>query len=189
MAALAVGTAPENYGEAAAIQGPLQRLRGYLARNYPGQPLHQQLALLWAATALPGLLAPDGRQTIIDAALRAQNSDGGWSLYALAPSSRRGARFLRLWSDGYATGFVTFVLQRAGVPGDNAQLRRGLAWLEHHQEYEGLWAAYSINQRMNWSTPKGRFMSDAATAYAVLALTASGPQPSAERPTVRQARR
>jgi squalene-hopene/tetraprenyl-beta-curcumene cyclase len=189
MAALAVGTAPENYRATAAIQEPLRRLRGYLVRDYPDQPLHQRLALLWAATALPGLLAPAGRQAIIDAALRAQNSDGGWSLYALAPSYRRGARFLRLWSDGYATGFVTFVLQRAGVPRDNAQVRRGLSWLAHHQEPEGLWAAYSINQRMNWSTPKGRFMSDAATAYAVLALTASRTPASLEPLPVRQARR
>jgi squalene-hopene/tetraprenyl-beta-curcumene cyclase len=186
MAALAVGTAPESYRTTATIQEPLQRLRNYLDRNYSVQPLHQRLALLWAATALPQILTPDRRQGIIDAALRAQNSDGGWSLYALAPSYRHGARFLRLWSDGYATGLVTFVLQRAGVPRDDPQLRRGLSWLVHHQQPEGFWAAYSINQRMNWSTPKGRFMSDAATAYAVLALTQAAVEPPA---AVQQARR
>lgn len=190
MAALAVGTAPEDYRSRAAIQQPLARLRAYLERNYPTQPLHQRLALLWAATALPGLLTPDRSRSIIDAALRAQNSDGGWSLYALAPSYRIGSRFLRRWSDGYATGFVSFVLERAGVPGDNPQLQRALAWLSHNQQPRGLWLAYSINQYMDWSTPKGRFMSDAATAYAVLALT----EPSAasavgQGPALRQARR
>jgi squalene-hopene/tetraprenyl-beta-curcumene cyclase len=173
MAALAVGTAPEDYRSTPAIREPLQRLRAYLDRNYSAQPLHQRLALLWADTALPGLLPSDRRQSIIDAALHAQNSDGGWSLYALAPSDRRGVWMLRRWSDGYATGFVTFVLQRAGVPLDNPELQRGLAWLEHHQQPGGLWAAYSVNERMDWSSPKGRFMSDAATGYAVLALTES----------------
>jgi squalene-hopene/tetraprenyl-beta-curcumene cyclase len=187
MAALAAGTAPENYHSTPTIQEPLQRLRRYLDRNYPAQPLHQRLALLWAETALPGLLAPDRRQAVIDAALRAQNSDGGWSLYALAPSDRHGARFLRLWSDGYATGFVTFVLQRAGLPRDNPQLQRGLLWLAQHQDREGFWAAYSINHYMNWSTPKGRFMSDAATAYAVLSLTES--QGAILEDRARQARR
>jgi squalene-hopene/tetraprenyl-beta-curcumene cyclase len=173
MAALAVGTAPEDYRASPAIHEPLQRLRDYLSRNYAAQPLHQRLALLWADTALPGLLSPDRRRSLIGAVLHAQNSDGGWSLYALAPSSRTGARLLRLWSDGYATGFVTFVLQRAGVPPANRELQQGLSWLAHHQQPEGLWLAYSLNQRMDWSTPKGRFMSDAATAYAVLALTQS----------------
>ena len=186
MAALAVGTAPEDYRSSAAIHESLQRLRGYLDRHYVAQPLHQRLALLWADTALPGLLPPDRRRSLIDAVLRAQNSDGGWSLYALAPSGRTGARLLRLWSDGYATGFVTFVLQRAGVPPHNRELQRGLSWLRHHQRSEGLWLAYSLNKRMDWSTPKGRFMSDAATAYAVLALTESSAK---SQPPVLQARR
>ncbi|HTX23238.1 MAG TPA: hypothetical protein VMD03_01170 [Steroidobacteraceae bacterium] len=186
IAALAVGTAPEDYRSTPAIQEPLRRLRDYLDRNYAAQPLHQRLALLWADTALPGLLAPDRRKAIIDAVLSVQNSDGGWSLYALAPSYRSGARILGLWSDGYATGFVTYVLQLAGVSRENPQLQRGLAWLAHHQRPDGLWAAYSLNAHMDWSTPKGRFMSDAATAYAVLALTESS---AAAPPPVRQARR
>ncbi len=173
LAALAVGTAPEDYRSSPAIRESLRRLREYLDRHYAAQPLHQRLAVLWADTALPGLLTPDRRRSLIDAVLSAQNSDGGWSLYALAPSRRAGARLLRLWSDGYATGFVSFVLQRAGVSPDDPRLQRGLSWLSHHQTSEGLWLAYSLNERMDWSSPKGRFMSDAATAYAVLALTES----------------
>jgi squalene-hopene/tetraprenyl-beta-curcumene cyclase len=171
MAALAVGVAPQDYRSTPAIQERLARLRAYLDRNYAAQPLHQRLALLWAATALPDLVTPERRRSIIDAVLRVQNSDGGFSLYALAPSYRFGARFLGRWSDGYATGFVTFVLERAGVPRDSPPLKRSLSWLAHNQQPAGLWLAYSINGHLDWSTPKGRFMSDAATAYAVLALT------------------
>ncbi len=176
MAALAVGMAPDDYLATPAIQPALQRLRSYLDRDYSKQPLHQRLALLWAATRLPGLLDSERRQSIIDDALRAQNWDGGWSLYALTPSYRRGKTLWRLWSDGYATGFVTLVLQRAGVPRSNPQLRRGLSWLLAHQRLpQGRWATSSINEWHNPANPVSGFMSDAATAYAVLSLTESAP--------------
>jgi squalene-hopene/tetraprenyl-beta-curcumene cyclase len=178
MAALAVGLAPEDYRSTPAIQASLERLRGYLDRHYAAQPLHQRLALLWASTAWPGLIDPARRQSIIDAALRAQKGDGGWSLYSLAPSYRRGRRFFGLWSDGYATGFVTLVLQQAGVPRSNPQLRRGLSWLLAHQRLpQGRWATSSINEWQSPVNPVSLFMSDAATAYAVLSLTESAAGP------------
>lgn len=71
-----------------------------------------------------------------------------------------------------ATGLVTFVLEEAGVPSDNIQLKRGLSWLMSNQNTaEGFWPAWSINRRKSMTSNTGRFMSDAATAYAVLALT------------------
>src|SRR6266851_3479430 len=56
LAALAVGTAPENYRSSAAIRDNLERLRAYLGREYPKQPLCNRVVLLWASTKLPGLL-------------------------------------------------------------------------------------------------------------------------------------
>jgi squalene-hopene/tetraprenyl-beta-curcumene cyclase len=172
MAALAVGVAPQDYRSTPAIQASLGRLRDYLSREYGAQPLHQRLALLWAASALPGLISPAERQSIIDAALHAQHSDGGWSLYDLSPSYRRGRRLFELWSDGYATAYVTFVLQQAGVPRTSPALEKGLAWLRSHQRLpQGRWATASINEWHSSANPESDFMSDAATAYAVLSLT------------------
>ncbi len=174
LAALAVGIAPEDYRSTPAIQPSLERLRGYLDRHFSAQPLQQRLALLWASSAWPGLIDPARRQSIIDAVLRVQKGDGGWSLYSLAPSYRRGRRILGLWSDGYATGFVTLVLQQAGVPRSNPQLQRGLSWLLAHQRLpQGRWATSSINEWQSSLNPISLFMSDAATAYAVLSLTES----------------
>jgi hypothetical protein len=85
-------------------------------------------------------------------------------------------------SDGVATGLVTLALQEAGIPRDNAQLKHGLSWLMSNQNAaEGFWPASSVNKRRHISSDTGRFMSDAATAYAVLALTENqrAPNPTA----------
>jgi hypothetical protein len=66
---------------------------------------------------------------------------------------------------------VTYVLQQAGVTRDQPQVKRGLAWLMLNQDKtEGRWLAYSVNKKRDLSSDIGHFMSDAATAYAVLAL-------------------
>src|SRR5438309_1898254 len=181
LAALAVGIAPQEYRSLPQIQDHLQLLREYLARDYPAQSLHHRLVLLWASTRLEGLLASEQRQALIEAALRAQNPDGGWSLSALiSPSSRRGELLRDAVSDGYATGLVTLVLVQVAMPRSLGAVRHGRSWLVRNQRghgglwvrgQEGFWVTHSLNKRRNPSSNVGLFMSDAATAYAVLALT------------------
>ena len=86
---------------------------------------------------------------------------------------RRDGTPLEKKSDGYATGLVSFVLQRAGLS-TRSELKQALAWLVKNQnKAEGLWPATSLNKERDPASDPGRFMSDAATAYAVLALTAN----------------
>ena len=187
LAAMAVGIAPGNYASTPEIQNNLQRLREYLNRQSAAQSTINRVFLLWASTKLPGLLQPEQQKAIVNEVLSRQQADGGWRLASLTWRwngwSLRG--LVNMWvredgtpmegkSDGVATGLITLALQEAGVPHDNAQLQHGLSWLINNQNgAAGFWPASSVNKRRHMSSDTGRFMSDAATAYAVLALTES----------------
>jgi hypothetical protein len=76
-----------------------------------------------------------------------------------------------LESDGYATGLITFALEQLNVPETRPASQRALQWLSANQTQDGRWPAQSLNKHRELSSEAGLFMSDAATAYAVLALT------------------
>jgi squalene-hopene/tetraprenyl-beta-curcumene cyclase len=187
LAALAVGVAPDDYRTSPQIQHQLALLRDYLARNYPTQSLHHRLLLLWAATRLPEILSAEQRGSLIEEVLHAQNADGGWSVSELALTAANRNELLRdPASDGYATGLATLALERSANPATSAAVERGLSWLARNQRghlglwmrgKERFWVAHSLNTRRNPWSNVGRFMADAATGYAVLALTDAPPAP------------
>jgi len=175
LAAVAAGTAPENYRARPEIQNKIKKLREYLNRECAAQTTINRVAFLWASARLPGLLEPEQQKAIINEVRGKQQADGGWSLSSLVgPWKRADGTPQEPQSDGYATGFITFVLQQAGIPREDAQVQHGLAWLAANQnKMEGFWLSYSLNknQAHHLSPGTARFMNDAATAYAVLALT------------------
>jgi len=155
----------------------LKLLREYLNREFAVQTTMNRVLLLWAAAQLPGLLEPDRQNAIIAELLEKQHADGGWSVSSMSGGWKRAdGTSQETTSDGYATGLITFVFQQAGMSSENANLKRGLAWLTLNQDKsEGSWVAYSLNKnKQNHISPDtALFMNDAATSYAVLSLTAA----------------
>ena len=184
LAAIAVGSAPGNYRSTPEIQDKLTLMREYLNREYGSQSLINRAVLLWASAKLPGLIDADRQRRIIHEIWDAQRSDGGWELASLAwPKDRYVKSLIREWlrsdgtaqerhSDGYATGLMTFALRQSGVPAQDPRLQRAMSWLTAHQnKADGSWPSVSLTKRRDPSSHIGHFMNDAATAYAVLALS------------------
>jgi squalene-hopene/tetraprenyl-beta-curcumene cyclase len=187
LAAVAVGMALDTYRTTPEIQNNIKLLGDYLRRECARQPLIHQMVSLWASTKWPGLLAPAQQKSIIDNVLGKQQSDGGWGLSSIG-WTWRGSNLrsvVNLWirsndiplagkSDGYATGLIVFALAQTGVPREDVHMQRGRSWLVRNQnQTEGMWPGYSLVNRRDPSSGTSRFMNDAATAYAVLALTAT----------------
>lgn len=174
LAAVALGTAPGGYASTSQIQDNVKLLRGYLTKQLERQPAFNRLMLLWADARLPGLLTTGQRDALVAEAFATQQGDGGWSMSSLGSWKRTDGSVMDVASDGYATGLAALALQQAGVPSNDPRLEKGLQWLVQHQDRTtGKWTATSLNRNRDPESDAGRFMSDAATAYAALAL-ASG---------------
>lgn len=166
LAAIAVGLAPAEYQAEHELE--LARLESYLRGRVDDEAkpitLHTGLGLLWAARGLDDLVPETTRTQLVDALIAAQRDDGGWVLRDLLAPRRATRRVAE--PDGYATGLATFVLCTEPRAGQAAA--RGLAWLREHQRDDGSWPAWSLNRDRALSH---LHMRDAATAYAVLALS------------------
>jgi squalene-hopene/tetraprenyl-beta-curcumene cyclase len=172
-AAIAVGTAPGYYvaGADPETDARVESLRRYLKERFSRQNLYNRAFALWAAARLAGVLTVDEQKQAIEQLLAKQQDDGGWGLPSLGAFVRKDGTPQETVSDGYATGLVVYVLEKAGRPKEDPRLARGLAWLRSHQAASGGWQTSSVNKKRNPATHVGQFMSDAATAYAVLALS------------------
>jgi squalene-hopene/tetraprenyl-beta-curcumene cyclase len=173
LAAVAVGIAPHGYGANPEIQENVKLLCGYLQRGLEAQTPINQAVVLWASSRLPGLLTAEQQRSIVHELSSQQRGDGGWALASLVgPWKRRDDTPLEVTSDGYATGLVTLALEQSGVSSDDPRVKRALAWLSRNQDRStGYWLSYSLNKQRDPSNQAWPFMNDAATAYAVLALT------------------
>ena len=172
MAALAVGSAPRDYVASPEVADRLTSLSAYFQRQHGTVSLINQLHGLWAAGRVPGLLTDEQRRATIDHTFALQQPDGGWSTVALGGYTRIDNTQSDTRTDGYATALATLGLQAAGVPASDARLGKGLDWLRRNQDRaSGRWTAVSPNKQRAPESDAGKFMSDAATAYAVLSLT------------------
>ena len=133
--------------------------------------------MLWASSSLDGLLTPGQKEELVEQILAKQQASGGWTLASLGDFTHGEVKTPATTPDGYATGLILHVLQVAGLRKDNPQVSKGLSWLRSNQDPSGAWRATSVNKiRSPESTNPakahlGKFMWDAATGYAVLALS------------------
>jgi squalene-hopene/tetraprenyl-beta-curcumene cyclase len=173
IAAVAIGSAPGGYATTPAIQDRVKLLGTYLRGGVEKADLLNRAMILWAAAKIPDVLTPEQRQRILADLTAQQQSDGGWATASLVGDWKRNDSTAQdPNTDGFATGLVTYVLQQAGKPRTDPMVARGLAWLAQHQDRAtGMWTAVSLNKKRDPATDVGKFMSDAATSYAVLALT------------------
>ena len=168
--AVAVALAPDNYRDTPAARAGLDRIRGYLEAN-PTPELHHKATLLWASTRIDGLLTDGQKKDTVAELRKLQRPDGGWNLPALGPYPLRKDRKTPNrtdLSDGYATGFVTFILRQAGVPANDPALVKAVAWLKANQRESGRWFTQSPGGS------KHHFVTNVGSAFAVLALDACG---------------
>jgi squalene-hopene/tetraprenyl-beta-curcumene cyclase len=172
LAAIAIGSAPGGYKSEPAIQSGIRDMISWLRAGMDAQTPLDRVVLLWASAKIPGLLTEAEQKAIIDQTLAKQQPDGGFSMSSLIGSwKRKDNTPLEKGSDGYATGLVSFALEQAGAAQAKDSLKRAVVWLAHNQNpADGRWPASSLNKQRELNSDAGRFMSDAATAYAVLAL-------------------
>ena len=197
LAALTIGTVPGSYAShTAETRAGVERLHGYLKEKYASQSLFNRIWLLLASTRLNDLLTSAQRVALIAEIQGRQRDDGGWALDSLgtwrwsktsapfrAPGTPDAAMLAK--SDGYATGLIVYALRQAGQPAGQPAVSRGLQWLRANQQDVQAgqhswpaWRAHSLNFDREHGGDKGEpwrrmFMSDSATAFAVLALVAS----------------
>jgi squalene-hopene/tetraprenyl-beta-curcumene cyclase len=170
LAALAVGYAPGDYAKTDKAKAGIEKLKAYFKKT-PAPDLHHTAMLLWASTKLAGLLTAEEQNKAITVLKAKQRKNGGWSLPSLGDYKRRDAEKTpndpNADSDGYGTGYVTFVLLQAGVKPTDDTVAAGVKWLKANQRESGRWYTRSLNNDAD------HYITNAGTAFCVLALHAA----------------
>jgi hypothetical protein len=167
---LSAVNAPDDFASEPTPRQHLELVETYLRRQFAAQPLLNQLYILWASAKEPALLTGTQRKDLITTIHTLQQTDGGWRLSALDHRDRSDHTPQPTESDAYATALTVLALQ-ASSPHDPT-LKHALTWLTTHQQEDGSWTAASLNKQRDPESDAYLFMTDAATAYAALALEA-----------------
>jgi len=163
-----VGVAPDNYSETPAAKKGIEKIRQYFKNNPPANMHHRAMKML-ASLHVDGIMTGAERRKVIKDLLALQKSDGGWGLATLGHWERSDGKEQDYESsDGYGTGFAIYVLRCAGVPAEDARIRKGIAWLKTHQRASGRWFTRSMKK------DNKHYITYSGTAYAILALAACG---------------
>jgi squalene-hopene/tetraprenyl-beta-curcumene cyclase len=171
LAAVAVGRAPDEYSSLPHVRERVTLLRAYLQKDAANRTSLDRVMALWASVNVGEVLTERQKQSLLSDLAALQNPDGGWTLSSLGSWQRLDGSLPARESDAYATGLIAFVLLEAGVASDDEDLSAALLWLAQSQNSAtGTWNASSLNKDRDPESDRGRFMSDAATAFAVLAL-------------------
>ena len=176
LVALGAGYLPKEYLSSPGPAAGMSRLRHFIRQHFP-ESLHDQAFLLWASVRTSGLLSSAEADRIRADLVRRQNADGGWTLPALgrwprldgAPNDPNGP------SDGYATGLVTLALCESGH-GASRPVARALTCLDRNQRVSGRWYTRSL-----YSDRFQGYLSNMATAYAMMALKRCAPTETEKR--------
>jgi squalene-hopene/tetraprenyl-beta-curcumene cyclase len=171
LAAVAAGTAPGDYAKGADVQEKIAALRAYLKKHVDDEILFNKVMALWASAKIGDVVSGPQAHAIFGALIEKQQADGGWSSASLGPWKRVDGSQVDIASDGYATGLVVFAARQAGLTREEPHLAKAVVWLEHHQDAStGMWPTSSVNKQRDPASDPAKFMSDAATAFASLAL-------------------
>ncbi|MCC7419505.1 MAG: terpene cyclase/mutase family protein [Planctomycetaceae bacterium] len=168
LAAIAVGVAPDNYASTPEAREGLEGIRQWL-KSHEAPTLHHKVMMLWASTMIEGIFTDAERKSVVETLWGLQGTDGGWNLASLGPWKRGDGREHDLkTSDGYGTGFVLYVLRKAGIPSADPRIEKGIAWLKANQRESGRWFTRSAFKDSK------HYITHAGTAFAIMALKECG---------------
>ncbi len=166
VAAVAVSAAPRTYLRQKHVQSGIARLETYLSQIRKQElRLHHRAILLWAQSLKPGWMTQKEIDSTVTELIALQRPDGGWNTPSLGKWDREDGGVPDLaTSDGYGTGFVVFMLTKAGVKRDSEVIQNGRSWLKKNQRQSGRWYTRSV------SRDSRHFLTHAGTAMAIMAM-------------------
>jgi len=186
-AARAMATAPgwlESVKDEAALKR-IETMKGYLRDHRPIND-YEQAVKLQLATYMPDLVSKPERDEAVAMLRKHQKADGGWSTRNMSDLMKWHVKMdpkvvdmIRSEpdaadpsSDPFMTAFSIVLLREAGMPADDPQIRKGIAWLKGNQRIVGRWWMKSLyRDTIHYST----YIS---TAVALRALALCGEIPN-----------